>query len=125
MYVKPGATSQWTEHKPLYRTQTTLVYGNDKGQNCNPPKQAIKISRQSETEHTIVMRDSNTEKVHVKNHIVPEEKTPTRDALLRAMGPDVLTCGDEREIVKALEDGTLQGALDESLKTKQEQAYGE
>ena len=64
------------------------------------------------------MRDGDTEEVYIKNQLVSEKTASTRDILLRAMGSDILICGDERKIVKALENLTLQGASDRSLKEK-------
>ena len=85
---------------------------------ATPLKMAIQISLQSETENTIIMRDSDTIGIHIRHQQAPEEKTPTRDALLRVMGPDILTCRDEREIVRLFENGTSQGASNGSLRNR-------
>ena len=38
MYMKSGLNAQWTQHKSLYKTQTTIIYENIKGPTLQPPK---------------------------------------------------------------------------------------
>ena len=117
--MSPHHTSRtWTAHEPMSANRRTLTYDHKPGEPCTPPKKGVKISLQSQTRHTLIFTNSCTIPVNIRCTHIQQPDPSTKKALTRIIGPSMELQGDKNELVKALEEGTLQGALDGSVKNK-------
>ena len=107
----------WTEHKLIGINKSQGLIYDTKGLPATPPKKAVKITLRLQTKHTYIFNDSTAAAVLIRH---PKEKHPNdnAEAIKRATGPSCHLQGDLEDIASALQDGTLQGAADGSVKDK-------
>ena len=106
-YMAPtqiGAT--WTAHRLIGINSSQGLLYNTSVTSSSPPKQAVKISLQSRTAHTLIFSDSTTKEVTL-NPRKKEAVIENSRALVRKTGPDCHLQGDITELAVALRNGIL------------------
>ena len=112
-----GRHKTWTKHTLVgYNKRDCLIY-NSEGVPANPPKEAIRISLRSQSEKTLIFGNSTTKEVNIRRPMRRQEE-PDSEAMEHPMGNDGRYTGDLADLGQALQEGTLQGASDGSVKNK-------
>ena len=101
-----GKQQTWMRYLLVgYNKRGCFIY-NTKEKPANPPKEATRISLNSQSERTLIFGNSFTKEVNIRNPMRLQEE-PDVAAMHRPIGDNGRFTGDLDDLGQALQDGTL------------------